>query len=154
VGDAVNFPIILATLGAGFGLAAGLAFNLRLSKALGTPLGSTLANFWIGAITLLSLWLLGVAGTRPSELPPLWMMLGGMVGATYVTLSLVSALRLGVGLGTIAATFGQVLSAQVITGLGWLGQSAKPPNVLSVASAVVLLAAVALLARDREQAAK
>jgi bacterial/archaeal transporter family-2 protein len=154
VGDVLNFAIILATFGAGFGLAAGLAFNLRLSRALGTPLGSTLANFWIGAITLLSLWLLGVGGTRPSELPPFWMLLGGMVGATYVALSLISALRLGVGLGTIAATFGQVLSAQIITALGWLGQSAKPPSILSVSSAVLLLLAVALLAKDREQASK
>jgi bacterial/archaeal transporter family-2 protein len=150
----MNFPIILATLGAGFGLAAGLAFNLRLSKALGTPLGSTLANFWIGAVTLLSLWALGVGGIRPSQIPPPWMFLGGMVGATYVTLSLVSALRLGVGVGTIAATFGQVLSAQVITALGWLGQNPKPPSLMAVGSAVLLLLAVALLAKDREQASK
>jgi bacterial/archaeal transporter family-2 protein len=154
MGDAMNVMVILATLGAGLGLAAGLAFNLRLAKALGMPLSATFINFLVGAITLSSLWLLGVGGVRPTQMPPLWMLLGGAVGATYVSLSLVSASRLGVGLSTIAVTFGQVLSAQIITALGWLGQTAKPPSLLSIASAILLLLAVALLAKDREQASQ
>jgi bacterial/archaeal transporter family-2 protein len=151
VGDAVNLGIFLATIGAGLGLAAGLAFNLRLAKALKTPLAASFINFLVGAMTLSSLWVLGVGGVRPSQMPPLWMLLGGGFGATYVTLSLIGAARLGVGLSTITVTFGQVLSAQIIAALGWFGQSAKPPSVFSIASALLLLLAVALLARDREK---
>jgi bacterial/archaeal transporter family-2 protein len=147
----VSFVVVLATIGAGIGLAAGLAFNLRLARALEMPLAATLVNFAVGAGVLLLLWFLGVDGARPSSLPSSWMFAGGLLGATYVTLSLVGAARLGVGVSTVAVTFGQVLGALVITGLGWLGQVPQAPSLMAVLSAVLLLGAVALLARDRER---
>lgn len=144
--------MLLATLGAGLGLSAGLAFNLRLTRALGTPLAATLVNFVVGAALLLSLWSLGVDGARPSALPPLWTLLGGLLGATYVTLSLVGAARLGVGLSTVAVTLGQVLGALIITAAGWLGQTPQRPTLTELLSAGLLLGAVALLTQDRERA--
>nr|WP_246580787.1 DMT family transporter [Deinococcus aestuarii] len=138
-------------MGAGLGLSAGLAFNLRLARALGTPLAATLVNFAVGAVLLLSLWVLGVDGARPSAFPPLWTLLGGLFGATYVTLSLIGAARLGVGLSTVAVTLGQVLGALLIGAAGWLGQAPQRPTLTAWLSAALLLGAVALLARDREQ---
>ncbi|ACO47940.1 DMT family transporter [Deinococcus deserti] len=148
----MTFAVLLGTLGAGIGLSAGLAFNLRLARALGSPLAATLVNFMVGAALLLGLWLLGVDGTRPSALPPLWMLCGGLLGATYVTLSLIGAARLGVGLSTVAVTLGQVLGALLIGTVGWLGQPSQRPTLAALLSAALLLGAVALLARDREQA--
>jgi bacterial/archaeal transporter family-2 protein len=148
----MNLLVLLATIGAGVGLAGGLAFNLRLAKALKTPLAATLVNFLVGASVLLLLWLVGLDGARPSALPPLWMLIGGLLGSTYVTLSLIGAARLGVGVSTVAVTLGQVLGAAVITGLGWLGQTPQRPTLTTVFSALLLIGAVALLARDRERA--
>lgn len=147
----MNLAVVLGTIGAGIGLAAGLAFNLRLARALGMPLAASLVNFVVGAALLLGLWLLGLDGTRPNAVPPLWMFMGGLLGASYVTLSLIGAARLGVGVSTVAVTFGQVVSALVITGLGWFGQTPQAPSLPSVLSAVLLLGAVALLANDRER---
>lgn len=148
----MNVIVLLATLGAGLGLSAGLAFNLRLTRALGTPIAATLVNFVVGAALLLSLWSLGVDGARPSALPPLWTLFGGFLGATYVTLSLVGAARLGVGLSTVAVTLGQVLGALIITAAGWLGQTPQRPTLTEFLSAGLLLGAVALLTQDRERA--
>jgi transporter family-2 protein len=148
----VNPVVVLGTLGAGVGLAAGLAFNLRLARSLGTPIGASLVNFVVGALVLLGLWLLGVDGARPTALPAAWKLVGGLLGSTYVTLSLVGAARLGVGVSTVAVTFGQVLGALVITGLGWLGQAPQRPTLASALSALLLLGAVAVLARDRQRA--
>ena len=78
------------------------------------------------------------------------MLLGGLLGATYVTLSLMGAARLGVGVSTVAVTLGQVLGALVITGAGWLGQTPQRLSWTAILSAVLLLGAVALLAKDRE----
>ncbi len=150
----MSLLVVLGTVGAGVGLSAGLAFNLRLARALGTPLAATLVNFAVGGALLFTLWLLGVDGARPAALPPLWMLPGGLLGATYVVLSLAGAARLGVGLGTVAATLGQVAGALVITGAGWLGQAPQRVTPARVLSAVVLLGAVALLAWDRERAAR
>lgn len=147
----MNFIVLLATLGAGVGLSAGLAFNLRLARASGTPLAATLVNFVVGALLLLSLWFFGLEGARPSVLPPLWTLFGGLLGATYVTLSLVGAAQLGVGVSTVAVTLGQVLGALVITAAGWLGQVPQRPTLTALLSAALLLGAVTLLARDREQ---
>jgi bacterial/archaeal transporter family-2 protein len=147
----VNFVVLLGTIGAGLGLAAGLAFNLRLAKPLGLPLAASFVNFVVGTISLLTLWFFGLDGTRPTEFPPLWMLLGGLFGSSYVTLSLVSAARLGVGVSTVAVTFGQVVGALVITGFGWFGQRAQTPSLIGILSAVLLLSAVAVLANDREQ---
>jgi bacterial/archaeal transporter family-2 protein len=144
--------VVLATLGAGVGLAAGLAFNLRLARALGMPLAATLVNFAVGASLLLALWFFGVDGVRPSALPPVWTLIGGLLGATYVTLSLLGAARLGVGVSTVAVTLGQVVGALIITGAGWLGQTPQRPTVTGLLSAVLLLGAVALLANDRQRA--
>jgi bacterial/archaeal transporter family-2 protein len=146
----VNLLVFLATIGAGVGLAGGLAFNLRLAKALKTPLAASLVNFLTGASVLLFLWFVGLDGARPQNIPPLWMLIGGLLGSTYVTLSLVGAARLGVGVSTVAVTLGQVLGAAVITGLGWLGQTAQRPTWTTVLSALLLIGAVALLAKDRE----
>ena len=66
----MNFFVLLSTLGAGLGLSAGLAFNLRLARALGTPLAATLVNFVVGAVLLLGLWFVGLDGVRPTALPP------------------------------------------------------------------------------------
>jgi bacterial/archaeal transporter family-2 protein len=147
----MNLLVVIGTLGAGIGLAAGLAFNLRLARALGIPLAATLVNFLVGALVLFVLWWLGLDGARPAHFPPLWTLIGGLLGSTYVTLSLVGATRLGVGVSTVAVTFGQVVSAVLITGLGWFGQSLQAPTWQGVLSALLLLAAVAVLANDRER---
>ncbi|MDV6375221.1 DMT family transporter [Deinococcus arenicola] len=140
---------LIATIGAGIGLSAGLAFNLRLAAVLGSPLIATLVTFFVGAALLLGLWTLGVDSARPDAWPPLWTLLGGVLGVTYVTLSLITGARLGAGASTVAVTLGQVLGASVITGLGWLGQTAQPPTLAGLLSAALLLGAVALLAADR-----
>lgn len=145
----MTLALLLGTLGSGVGLAAGLAFNVRLARALGTPMAATLVNFLVGGVLLGSLWALGVEGTRPSRLPPAWMLTGGLLGAAYVTLSLVGAARLGVGVGTVAATLGQLLVALALPALGWLGQARQAPSPSEVLSAVLLVGAVALLAWDR-----
>jgi bacterial/archaeal transporter family-2 protein len=150
----MNLLVLLATVGAGIGLSAGLAFNLKLAKALKTPLAASFVNFVLGASVLFLLWFFGLDGTRPTSFPPVWMLLGGLYGATYVTLSLITAARLGVGVSTVAVTLGQILGAIVITSAGWFGQISQRPSWTAILSAVLLIGGVALLAKDRERTKK
>ncbi|GAA5514619.1 hypothetical protein Dcar01_03375 [Deinococcus carri] len=147
----MNLAVLLGTLGAGVGLAAGLAFNVRLSGALGSPLAATLVNFLVGGVLMLALWTCGLDGARPTQVPAGWLLTGGLLGAAYVTLSLLSAARLGVGLSTVSVTLGQLLGALVIAALGWLGQTPQAPTASSLLSAALLAGAVALLATDRQR---
>ncbi|MFC4456522.1 DMT family transporter [Deinococcus sonorensis] len=145
--------LMLGTLGAGLGLSAGLAFNLRLANALGTPLAATLVNFLVGAALLVSLWVVGLDGARPTAWPAPWMLMGGLLGAAYVTLSLMGAARLGVAVSTVAVTLGQMLGAMVIGSTGWFQQPAGRPALTAVISAALLVAAVVVVSRDRQTAA-
>lgn len=145
----MNLLILLGTIGAGLGLSAGAAFNLRLLHEVRVPLASTLVNFLGGTLLLFLLWGLGVNGARPDHWPPAWMLIGGLLGSTYVTLNLIGAARLGIGVSTVAVTLGQVLSALIITSQGWFGQAARQPTPQAWLSAALLLCAVALLGLDR-----
>jgi bacterial/archaeal transporter family-2 protein len=150
----VNAVVAIAAIAAGIGLAGGLAFNLRLAAAVKTPLAASLVNFVVGACACFVVWLIGIDGARPAAAPAPWMLLGGAFGASYVTLSLITAARLGVGVSTVAVTLGQVLGAALITSLGWFGQTAQAPSLSTVVSALLLLGAVAMLGEDRRQVAE
>lgn len=145
--------VVLGTIGAGLGLSAGVALNVRLAQALRTPIAATLVNFIVGGTVLTTLWLAGVdpavAGARGAP----WMYAGGLLGVAYVSSSLVVGGRLGIALGTIAVTLGQITGALVIAGFGLLGQAQRAPSFLSLGSALLLVAAVALLASDRARMA-
>lgn len=148
----MNWLVLLGTVGAGLGLSLGAAFNLRLLQSVRVPLAASLVNFAGGALVLLALWALGLDGHRPDHWPPVWTLMGGLLGATYVTLNIVGAARYGIGVSTVAVTLGQVLGALLITSQGWFGQRAQPLNWQAWLSAALLLGAVGLLARDRMQA--
>lgn len=147
----MNAIVVVAAIAAGIGLAGGLAFNLRLAAAVKTPLAASLVNFLVGAAACICVWFIGVDGAIPAATPAPWMLLGGVFGASYVTLSLITATRLGVGISTVAVTLGQVLGAALITGLGWFGQPAQAPSWTTIVSALLLLGAVGMLAEDRRR---
>lgn len=148
----MNLVVLLGTIGAGLGLSVAAAVNLRLLNALQVPLATTLVNFVGGAVLMTLLWTLGLEGHRPDHWPPAWMLIGGLLGATYVTLNIIGASRFGIGVSTIAITLGQVLGALLITSQGWFGQHAQVPSWQAWLSAGLLIGAVAILARDRMQA--
>ncbi|WP_420597470.1 DMT family transporter [Deinococcus sp.] len=143
-------PIILGALGAGFGLSLGLVINLRLNQHTRLPVLTSLINFVGGLAIMALLAALGVLG--PGRLPidaPVWAFLGGVVGAAYVTLTLLTAGALGVAASTAAVTLGQIAGARLIDAFGLLGQPARPITLPALLGAALLLAAVILLARER-----
>lgn len=141
---------LLGTLGAGLGLSLGLVFNVRLSAHARHPVLATLVNFVTALCVTGTLTLLGVLG--PAGVPgaaPWWLFGGGLVGATYVTLTLLTARRLGVAISTAGVTLGQILGARIIDAFGLLGQPSRPVSGAALLGAGMLFAAVLLLARER-----
>lgn len=141
---------LLGTLGAGLGLSLGLALGVRLAAHARHPVLASLVNFVVGFALTASLTGLGLGGEVHSPLgAPTWTLLGGVVGAAYVTATLFTARALGVAASTAAVTLGQLLGARIIDALGLLGQRVQPVSAADVLSAALLLGAVALLARER-----
>lgn len=141
---------LIGTLGAGLGLTVGLAFNVRLAAHARHAVLATLVNFAVGLLLTGALTALGVGGQ--STLPlgvPLWALLGGAVGAAYVSATLFTARSLGIAASTAGVTLGQILAARLIDAFGLLGQPTRPVAVPDALGATLLLVAVVLLARER-----
>jgi transporter family-2 protein len=143
----VIIPLIGA-ISAGLGLSLGLVLNVRLAGHSGQPVLASLINFLVGTTVTLSLALLGQASFPAGA--EAWMWLGGAVGAGYVVLTLFTARLLGVAASTAGVTLGQILGARIIDAFGLLGQPVRPVSLTAILGAALLVAAVLILARERE----
>jgi len=141
--------LVLALL-SGAALAVQAAINAQLRVALGTPVLAALASFVVGTVALAAYALVTRAG-RPDgpslAAAPWWVWTGGVIGAAYVTVSVILVPRLGPGLlfGTIVA--GQMLAALVLDHYGLLGVPTHPVNAGRVAGALLLIAGVVMIRR-------
>jgi transporter family-2 protein len=151
----VDDALALAFMAAGGVLAAFQApLNGALSQFTGS-LAAALVSFAVGALLLGLLVVVtgsagGLAGVADVDVDDL---LGGVVGATYVTAALIAVATIGAGALSAAVITGQLAAAVfVIDNLGILGLEAKPLSVERVAGVILLLAGTAAITRVRTTA--
>jgi transporter family-2 protein len=141
--------LVLALL-SGVALAVQAAINAQLRVALGAPVLAALVSFLIGT-AVLALYALVARAPRPDphavSAAPWWVWTGGIIGAVYVTLTVILVPRLGPALlfGTIIA--GQMLAALALDHYGLLGVPTHPVNAGRIAGALLLIAGVVLIRR-------
>jgi transporter family-2 protein len=116
--------------------------NSQLGRAVGTFQGA-FVSFAIGTALLLVLAALsngGLGQIAEAQHLSWYYLIGGLLGAAYVTTVLVTVRTLGAG-GVVAATIaGQLTLSVVVDQLGILGVS-KQPITLSRLAGIALLAA-------------
>lgn len=122
--------------------------NAQLARPLGNAVLATLASFVIGTLVLVPY--IGLTGIRWPSLaqlaaPSLWMWTGGILGAVYVTATIVLAPRLGAAtmIGLIIA--GQIFASLFLDHFGLLGFPVHPVNWMRITGAVLLVIAVFLI---------
>lgn len=126
------------------------AVNARLGVSLGHPAFAAITNFAVGGLALL-VYLLVVRPPLPSmarltELPPAgWV--GGLMGASFVFLSIVAAPKLGVALLSVLVIVGQLIAALVIDHFGLFGLPKHELNVGRVVGVLVVLVGVLIFRR-------
>jgi transporter family-2 protein len=138
------------TVGAGVLVASQAPINARLGKALGTFQAASV-SFFVGLVVLLAIAALasGGLGTLPRAAhQPWWYLLGGLLGAAYVSTVLVTVRSLGAGGVTAATIAGQLGMAVVIDQFGLLGVARHPVNAARVAGLALLAAGVFLVIRN------
>lgn len=131
-----------------------IALQAPINGALGTRIGAIQAaflSFCIGTVALLALAALADGGlARIGDVRGIgWgYLIGGLLGAVYVTTALVAVKTLGAG-GVTAATFaGQLTLSVLVDRFGWVGVTKEPITVSKVAGIVLLAAGVALIVRE------
>ena len=129
-----------------------LALQAPINAGLGRATGSTaaaLVSFTIGTLALVVVVAVsGEAGGLASTFDVRWYYLvGGVLGAIYVTTALITVRTIGAG-GVAAATItGQLAVSVLIDRLGVLGLERTPLSTSRVAGVVLLLAGTYLVVR-------
>lgn len=124
--------------------------NSQLGKTVGT-FQAAFVSFVIGTIALAVIAALakgGLAQIGEARHLSWYYLIGGLLGAIYVTTVLVTVRHLGAG-GVVAATIaGQLTLGVVVDQLGWLGVEKDPVTVTKVAGVLLLALGVLLIVRD------
>jgi transporter family-2 protein len=139
---------VLLTAAVGGLIALQPPVNAGLGRATGS-LPAALLSFTIGTLLLLLIVLLsGKAGGLGSTFDVRWYYLtGGLLGAGYVTMVLITVSTIGAG-GVAAATVtGQLTAAVLIDRLGILGLEQVPLSADRLAGVALLLAGTYLIVR-------
>jgi bacterial/archaeal transporter family-2 protein len=135
---------------AGVAFAVQFGVNAQLSNFIGSPLAAATVSFWVGAVALLAVSLIGRQplpfGNTVTE-APWWTWTGGMLGAFVVVSSIILVPRIGA-----AATIGLVLAGQVVASIiiDHLGLLRVPVHELTaprIAGAALIIAGVVLVQR-------
>lgn len=122
--------------------------NARLREVLGSPFRASLVSFLVGTLVLLVLALLLRGGPAEPRQAPWWAWLGGVLGATLLTVTLILVPRLGAAALFAAVVAGQLSMATLIDHFGLVGYPALPVSASRLLG-LVLLAVGALLVLRR-----
>ncbi len=142
---------LAVTLGLLAGALVGMQapINSRLGKTIGTAQAATF-SFLVGTAALVivaSLWHGGLGSIGKVGHAPWWALVGGLLGAVYVTTALVAVRTLGAtGLTAVVIT-GQLVISVVIDRFGLLGIARQQIGVTRILGLVLLVAGFVLVVR-------
>jgi transporter family-2 protein len=138
-------------LGVGAGCLVGMQapINSRLGKVLGSVQAATF-SFLVGTVVLVLVasFVRGGLGTLAHVgRAPWWALIGGLLGAVYVTVALVAVRTLGASGLTAVVITGQLAISVVIDRFGLFGIAKQQISAPRVIGLVLLVAGVVLVVR-------
>ncbi len=140
---------VLLAVAAGSFVGLQAPVNARLGRQIGSLQAATV-SFLVGAAVLLV-----VAGLSSGGLPsvsgaskaPWWALIGGLLGAFYVTVALLTVRTLGLSTLTAIVVTGQLTIAVVVDRFGLLGIPRQQIGLSRISGLVLLVAGVLLVVR-------
>lgn len=146
----MSWLLVLTAMVIGLALPLQAGINAELRTWLGHPLQAALISFTVGTSALVVLVLtMGLSWSNVSSLgrAPWWVWFGGLLGATYVSMTIVLAPRLGAATMIGAAMAGQLIGSLVMDHYGIVGYSVRSISFERILGAVLLLVGVILIQR-------
>jgi transporter family-2 protein len=123
--------------------------NSRLGRSLGSVQAATF-SFVVGTVALAliaSLFYGGLGSFGDAGRAPWWALVGGLLGAVYVTVAILTVRTLGVSGLTAIVISGQLVAAVAIDRFGLLGIAKQPIGAQRVIGLVFLVVGVLLVVR-------
>jgi transporter family-2 protein len=140
---------VLLAAGAGALVGMQAPVNARLGRAVGSVQAASL-SFLVGTTALLLIAALASGGlgsySKVSGVP-WWALIGGLLGAVYVTVAILTVRTLGASALTAAVITGQLAISVAIDRFGLLGIARQPIGAQRILGLVLLVAGVALVVR-------
>ena len=138
-------------LGAGAGCLVGMQapINARLGRTVGGLQAATF-SFLVGSVALVLVTTLaggGLGGLQKVGQVPWWALVGGLLGAIYVTVALETVRTLGASGLTAVVIAGQLLISVAIDRFGLLGIARQQISTSRIVGLLLLVAGVALVVR-------
>jgi len=130
-----------------------IALQAPVNSLLGQRVGTVAAavvSFALGTIALAGIAVLsgGLGKLGEVRSVPWYYLVGGLLGAAYVTCVLVTVRSLGAGGVTAATIAGQLTMSLVVDQLGILGVAQKPITVSRAAGVALLVVGTFLVVRE------
>lgn len=137
---------LFTALAAGFVIANQNPINADLRKIVGSPFIAASLSFFVGSIFLGIISLFASHRLLPSFdfilAQPLWIWLGGLLGAIYLTSNVLLFPRLGAVQTVILPILGQILMGTVIDSFGWFESPSIALSFVRVLGVLLLLIGV------------
>jgi transporter family-2 protein len=140
---------VLLTAGAGGLVAMQAPINSALGKAAGTFAAASI-SFLVGTTALVGITLISASRVDLAAVGDLrwYYLIGGLLGAVYVTTVLVCVRELGAGGVTAATIAGQLSFSVFLDRVGAFGLDEKPLSLGRVVGVALLAAGVFLIVRE------
>jgi transporter family-2 protein len=140
---------VLLGAGAGMLVAMQAPINSRLGKSVGTAQAASF-SFLVGTAVLLAVvtfWKGGFGALGHVGRAPWWALVGGALGAVYVTVALLAVRTLGASGLTAAVIAGQLAMSVIVDRFGLLGVARSHIGAHRVIGLALLVAGVVLVVR-------
>lgn len=122
----MNWVMMILVFFGGIGVAVQSGINGGLGKKIGVLEGG-FVSFLIGTVTLFLVMLFFGKGNVLEALNvPKWQLIGGLLGAFFVSSMVLAVPRIGVGSALFTVIVAQLLASSMIDHFGWLGMKQIP----------------------------
>jgi len=126
-----------------------MSFQAPINAALRNHVGifeSSLISFAVGTLALIAVVLLAGKGNLGNlRQVAWWQLLGGLIGAVFVTATLIAAPKIGVTGMIVATLAGNMVAALLIDRFGWVGMASKPIDLPRIAGVALMVVSVLLI---------
>jgi bacterial/archaeal transporter family-2 protein len=140
----------LLTVGAGISVLVQQALNANLRSELNSAAWSGFMSYFLGVLCMVALAAVPrdpVPSAATLARVPLWAWSGGIFGAIFIGLSLVTIPKLGGAAYIALLVTGQMIAALAVDHFGWLGVQERPIDLPRMLGVALLVGGVVLIRR-------
>jgi len=144
------YILLVVALIAGIVLPIQTALNNRMAVTVGSPILGALISFMIGTLSIFAYALVSgesLSSLTSSKNAPAIAWIGGLLGAFFVTSTIILLPRIGVAMTVSLVIAGQMVTALVLDHYGLLGVPVKEMNLWRISGVLLIVGGVVLIRR-------